>query len=285
VANIALRPLEKVSTFRKLAAGAWGPPSDPTVYGSLELDATPVLAYLDAVRERTGEKVTATHLVGRCIAELFARHPDLNVLIRFGRFYQRESVDIFFQVAMVPDNATLSGIDLSGAVIRQANTKSTADIARELRSKAEAVRKHEDPELRRTRSSLERLPGFLLRPVAALLSFVQYSLNLAVPGLPRDAFGSAMITSVGMFGITKAWAPLFPPSHCPLVLLIGAIERHPWVVGSGPDERIEIRPILPLHCAFDHRVMDGFQAARLSAELKALLQDPSALDARDAVTG
>jgi pyruvate dehydrogenase E2 component (dihydrolipoamide acetyltransferase) len=101
--------------------------------------------------------------------------------------------------------------------------------------------------------------------------------------MPLDPYGSAMVTSMGMFGIAHAWAPLFPPAHCPIVVMVGAIERRPWVMdASGPDERLEIRDILSLHVAFDHRIMDGVLAAQLTLRIKDLLENPDQLDALDA---
>ena len=34
------------STFRRIAACMWGRPSDPTIYGSMDVDATDLLAFV-----------------------------------------------------------------------------------------------------------------------------------------------------------------------------------------------------------------------------------------------
>lgn len=275
--HVRLRPSHPVSTFRRIATAAWGPPCDPTVYGSVELDATPVLAYLESLREQ-GVRATVTHVVGRALAIVLAEHPELNVLIRLGRFQRREDVDILFQVALHGDAGDPAEPDLSAIVLRKVDEKSVAQIADEFAERTASVRADRDVEMASLRHRMGWIPPLLLRPLQRLLDFAQYTLNLHIPGLPRDAFGSAMVTNVGMFGITHAYAPLFPPSHCPVVLLVGAITRQPWVVGDGPDERIEIRPVLPLHATIDHRVLDGVQAARISARLRELLTRPSLLD-------
>jgi pyruvate dehydrogenase E2 component (dihydrolipoamide acetyltransferase) len=51
---------------------------------------------------------------------------------------------------------------------------------------------------------------------------------------------------------------------------VGAIQKKPAVV----DETIQIRPILPLSLAMDHRGIDGAPAAQFFARLKALLETP-----------
>jgi len=280
--NVRLRRLQRVSTFRRLALAAWGAPVDPTIHGSLEIDATAALAYLEAARghrDANGDvKVTLTHLVGRALAVVLAEHPELNVLIRWGRFYQRDDVDIFFQVALQAE-ADLGAVDLSGVVVRNADRKSVLQIAGEFAARVQRVRDDSDPELAVVRRRLGLIPPLLLRPLQSVLDFMQYTFNLKLPGLPRDAFGSAMITNIGMYGMRWAYAPLFPPSHCPIVVLIGAVHNKPCVVTDADGERIAIRPILPLHASMDHRVLDGVQAARVANRLEHLLLHPHELDA------
>lgn len=277
--NIKLRRVHKVSTFRRLAVASWSASRDPTIHGSLEVDASAALAYLEDLHARTGERATITHLVGRALAVVLAERPDVNVLVRWQRFYQREDVDIFFQVALQAESADPGALDLSGIVVRRADHKSVADIAREFTERVAAIREDRDPELAGIRRALGRIPPLLLRPVHAVLDVLQYTFNLRLPGLPRDSFGSAAVTNVGMFGARWAYAPLFPPAHCPIVVLVGAVTPRPWVV-TGPDGALQVavRPVLPLHATLDHRVLDGVQAARLSARLEELLMDPRQLE-------
>lgn len=278
MANVRLRRLQRVSTFRRLALAAWRSPADPTIHGTLEIDATAALAHLEQLRGHDEARPTLTHLVGRALARVLGEHPELNVLIRWGRFYQRDDVDIFFQVALHPD-AELAAVDLSGVVVRNADRKSVQEIAGEFAARVQRVREDRDPELAGLRKRLGKIPPLLLRPLQVVLDFVQYSFNLRVPGLPRDAFGSAMVTNIGMFGMRWAYAPLFPPSHCPIVVVIGAVYRKPIVVTDADgNEQISIRPILPLHASMDHRVLDGVQAARVASRLEHLLLHPAELD-------
>ncbi len=272
--------MQQVSTFRRMAAAIWGPQSDPSVYGSIELDAQPILDYVEQLRQQSGERVTVNHVVGRAVARLLAEFPDANAYVRLGRLYAREAVDIFFQVAVVDESdKAIAKADLSGTVIREADRKTTVELARELWEQAGRVRRDEDEELARARSSMRWVPSLLLRPLIRFLGFVQYTLNLALPGMPRDPFGSAMVTTVGRFGLTGGFAPLFPPSRCPIVLLVGAVTKRPVVVERDEGDEIAIRPVLPLFVTFDHRVLDGFHASKLAARLQEMLAAPSELDA------
>jgi pyruvate dehydrogenase E2 component (dihydrolipoamide acetyltransferase) len=280
IRNLTL--IKEVSSFRRLATSTWGEPSDPTVYGQLNVDIAKGLAYLKRQEEASGEKITITHFVGRCLAQCVREYPASNTLIRFNRYYQRAHVDMFFQVA-ITNGTPGRADDLSGVCVRDCDRKGLSQIAGELRGRAEKVRAKQDKEVSKATQNLQIIPPMLLGPILKFIDFLGYSLNLGVPGMPRDPFGSAMVTSMGMFGIAHAWAPLFPPAHCPIVVMVGAIERRPWVMdASGPDERLEIRDILSLHVAFDHRIMDGVLAAQLTLRIKDLLENPDQLDALDA---
>lgn len=269
--NIPLQPYRKPSMWRKMSLANWKHPVDPSVYGRLEVDMTNALTYAEAESQRTGAKVTPTHIVVRGVASALRRRPGANAMIRLNRVYERKEVDIFCQVAIPGDTP-----DLSGAVIRKADTKLAGDIAQELREKALAVREDRDEELGKSRKSLDLLPAFLYRPVLWFLAVLQYALNLDLRflGLPRDAFGSAMVTSIGSLGIDEAYAPLVPMSRTPMVISVGKVSDRAVV----RDGAIVIRPICVLSACFDHRIMDGLTAGKVASELSAYLADPAAYE-------
>ncbi len=95
--------------------------------------------------------------------------------------------------------------------------------------------------------------------------------NLGFLGLPRDPFGSVMISNVGGMGINVAWAPLVPYSRVPLLMTLGAITDKA-VVENG---EVKVRPILPIGVMFDHRLIDGVHAAQMSAEFKKCFAEPA----------
>jgi hypothetical protein len=53
----------KATGWCKVATSTWGWPKDPQVYGRLEIEATPVIEAVDVLRERSGARVTTTHLI------------------------------------------------------------------------------------------------------------------------------------------------------------------------------------------------------------------------------
>ena len=265
MSNVELKSFKRPSMWRRMSLANWRAPTDPQVYGRMELDMTTALAYAETEGRGAGIRITPTHLVARAVAVALRRHPANNVLIRWNRVYERETVDVFCQVAIPGKN------DLSGAVIRDADTKDAASIAKELKERAARVREGSD-ELSQSRSLLDHVPAFLYRLILGILAFLQYTLNLNLKplGLPKDAFGSVMVTSIGSLGIPEGWAPLVPMSRVPIVISVGALQQRPWAV----DGRVEIRPICVVSAVFDHRIMDGLNAGRLAEEVQAYLRDP-----------
>jgi pyruvate dehydrogenase E2 component (dihydrolipoamide acetyltransferase) len=93
-------------------------------------------------------------------------------------------------------------------------------------------------------------------------------------GLPREFFGSAIVTSVGMFGVQRAYGPLSPYYRIPFLALVGEVTKKPVVV----DDEIVIRPILTISATMDHRYLDGAHAAKLARSVRAYLAEPSAFE-------
>jgi len=260
----------RIKGWRKIAAAAWGPPNDPQIYGDLEIDATEILAFIAKARAAEDVSLTVTTMVGRALAKALGDHPDLNVRMYRGHFVQRDTVDIFFIVSAG------QGSELSGVKVERADEKSAVDIARELRDRATRIRTGKDEELGKTKKVIGSTPRRLLGTSIKISSWLTTDRDLGLKkyGLPRQAFGSAMVTSVGMFGIQHAYAPLAAYYGVPFLVLVGEVAERPAVV----DGRIEPRPILTLSATMDHRYIDGYHAARLARSVKEYLATPASFE-------
>lgn len=256
----------KIKGWRKIAAAAWGAPNDPQIYGDFEFDATRLLEFIDEVREATGTRVTVTTMVGRALAKAFAESPDLNVHMYRGNFIKRDTVDIFIIVS------TGGGNELSGVKVARADQKSAIEITDELRARAEKIRSGDDAEFGKTKKMISSTPRRLLKWSIRFSSWLTTDRGVHLPkqGLPKDPFGSAMVTSVGMFGIKHAYAPLAAYYRVPLLVLVGEVSERPWVV----DGEVVARPVLNLAATIDHRYIDGYHAARLSRSVSEYMEDP-----------
>lgn len=261
-------PVPDASSFRRMAAAMWRAPSDPSIYGSMDIDATAALAFLDAQRARTQTKLTITHLVARAVALALRDQPALNGKVRFwGKLEQRTTIDVFVTVA--------TGGDLSGARVDRADEKSLAELAAEISERAGRIRKGSDASYQKSRGAFRKLPWWLARTATRLSDILvnELHVDLSAQGMPCDPFGSAIVTSVGMFGIDTAFAPFVPLARCPMLILVPEIRPRPWAVA----ERVEVRPVLRLCATFDHRIIDGAAAGVFAHRLGALFAAPDAL--------
>ncbi|MCB7135633.1 dihydrolipoamide acetyltransferase family protein [Cellulosimicrobium marinum] len=87
--------------------------------------------------------------------------------------------------------------------------------------------------------------------------------------LERLSGGTITITNVGVFGVDSG-TPILVPGEA-AILGLGAVRRRPWEL----DGEVALRDVVTLSLSFDHRVVDGEQAARFLADLGALLEDPA----------
>jgi len=85
--------------------------------------------------------------------------------------------------------------------------------------------------------------------------------------------GTFTISNMGMYGIHSFTSIINPQQSA--ILSIGAIKRRPVVVDD--EDSINVRPIMMLTLAADHRIVDGVVAANFLAELVEKLENPGIL--------
>lgn len=261
------RPVRNASAFRQIAASMWSKPRDPSIFGFVDIDVTETLEFIEDYRDRTGRRLTMTHVVAKAVARAFADHPELNAKVRFsGQLVQRQEVDLVISVARD------GGRDLSAARIENAEQLDLDELVAETDRQVGRTRKGEDEDYERSRSLLSRMPWFMVRPMLWLTDLVSNELQFDLPklGMPRDPFGTAVITNVGMFGIDTAFAPFVPLGRAPLLLLMTAVKERPMVIEGA----VVARPVLRLCATFDHRIVDGAAAGKLSEVLTDLIAHP-----------
>ena len=83
--------------------------------------------------------------------------------------------------------------------------------------------------------------------------------------------GVFTITNIGVIGSTYFTPIVNYPETC--ILGTGRIEEQPRVI----DGNIVIRKIMPISFTYDHRVLDGAEAARFMNDLKDILEKPNSL--------
>lgn len=258
-----------MSLRRKLAIASWGPPREGNIYGKLTVDVTEALRYIDCLRDKTGEKVTVTHLVGKAAAIALTEEPSLNGRILFRRFFPFDSVDIAFLVALE------QGADLAKVKVENVEDKSTWELASELREYAAKLRQGNDEQFESSKGVLKWMPRLFLPRFLDLIGWLTSAVgaNLSWLGLERFPFGSCIVTSVGMFGIDEGYAPPTPFARVPLYLLVGAIQENPVV----RDGQVVATKQMTITATVDHRFVDGYQLGTLANAFRDVFEDPWSL--------
>jgi pyruvate dehydrogenase E2 component (dihydrolipoamide acetyltransferase) len=91
---------------------------------------------------------------------------------------------------------------------------------------------------------------------------------------PDDlAGGTFTLSNLGMLGIERFTPLLNPPQSA--ILAVGSIVKTPVVIAG---DAVALRAMMELTLTVDHRVLDGLQAARFLADVKARLESAEGLE-------
>lgn len=248
----------------------WGRPSEPTFFGSIRARADRLQTYLDDLEEASGERITPTAFFVRALGEIFRRYPDMNVIVAGNQVQRRKDVDIFCQVAIPREGD--ANADLSGFKVPNCDRRDLVEVARFIRRKAETVRDADSGEMGRKRAALRWIPGFAMPVAVRLMEMLTFTIPFELDslGIGSDPFGSAMLSSIGVFDIDNAFAPLVPASRTPVVMLPGAIHEEP-VAEEG---EVVVRDVVEICCTADHRCFDGYQGGLFIDEFRSMVEQP-----------
>nr|WP_254623640.1 2-oxo acid dehydrogenase subunit E2 [Myxococcus sp. CA033] len=264
-----MKPAPPPGAFRKLALGAWRSPKDPSAYASLEVRMEKAVAFLEAWRARTGQRLTVTHLVAKASADALRLYPEANVLLRWGAPSLRVDVGVCVLVVQPEESGRA---DLTTATVPRADTLSLEEFARAMEAVVSQVRSRKDAVIERGKRRSYRIPGMFMGLALRLLSFVWFTLNVDLRwvGMPRDPFGSVVVTSLGSLGLERGFVATVPYTRVPLILAPGAVRSVP-VVDAG-----ELVPgrMMTLTCTWDARALDVEVVAKVLRHVGAALESP-----------
>ncbi len=247
--------------------GSWRPTGDSSVFVELDLVLDHVLNY-QAVENTNLNAVFAKLLATAIDANDITRQ--INSIVRWGKIYQRKNIDLFFHVANSPT-------DLAGVRIERPHQKQLAMLSSEFVSEVKSLRESGDTKFKRVKGLFRFVPGWCSRTVLNLTGFVSYTLNLnlSVFGVPKDAFGSVMVTNVGSLGIDGGFTVIAPYTRIPCVIAICSVQKKPVVeMDEAGRDMLVIRRVVRLGMTIDHRIVDGFHIAEFVRQLKQLCMKP-----------
>lgn len=244
----------------------------------LELDVTKARAHIRTLKERTGEGLSFTGWVMKCVAQAVSEHKYVHAM-RMGnrKLILFDNVDISITVERtVGGSKNATDTIPMPYVVRRADQKSVREIHNEIRAaQTEPLGKGE-------LNLGPRLPSYLVNLGLSLPHFLRRLLVwrrlTRDPFLAKKTMGTVVLTSAGMFGKGgggNSWG--IPVGIHPLIVALGGIARKPGVVG----DKIEIREYLGMTILFDHDVTDGAPVARFLQRLRELIENGYGLDKPD----
>lgn len=261
---------EDTSSWRRISIGMWDAPGDPQIYGFETHPVEELLDYLEDVKKATGVNVTLNAFVIKAVSMLLEKYPEFNVMPIGSKVLRRRTNDVFCLVASVGDSPGQA--DLGGVKIADVDEMTVVNVAREVSERAGKLRAGEDLELEKTKTLVDYLPSFLISAAVSLVDFLTYTVpfDLDFMGIRSDPFGSAMVTSVGQFGIKQGFAPLVPSAHCPILVLPGEIHETTFAENGEP----VVKRGVTFSCTFDHRCFDGYQIGCMARYFRELVTNP-----------
>lgn len=264
--NIEVGPPQELTSYRKIAIASWRHPRDPSTYSWIDLPVEAVEEFLAKSEAET--KPTLTHFVALVMADCIRRQPDFDRFLRAGNLHPRLSTDAFITTLL----RDAKGKDLSGFVVRDILSLSLEEVAKRSAEEAEKLKQGEDAEMAAVRRRVEAIPSWLLKPIFAVQEFFAYRLNRDPTwiGMPKDRFGSFMVSNIGALGLDRGLIPLSPYTRCPVIIGIGKPREEP-VVRDG-----EVVPgrVVTISMTFDHRYADGAQGALVLRRFQKIFANP-----------
>jgi pyruvate/2-oxoglutarate dehydrogenase complex dihydrolipoamide acyltransferase (E2) component len=234
------------------------------VKGFFEVEVTLARRYIKEYYENTGNKLSFTSWIIKCIGQAVYENKHVHALRRGKKeLIIFDDVDVLVTVERIVNDENVP----LPYVIRKTNEKSLLDISSEIRNAQSQTVKSDEMVIDGNKKWLKRyqlLPKFLRRTIGKRV--------MRDPFLMKNNVGTVGISAVGMKGKFNGW--FIPISPQPLFFALGGIAMKPIVI----DSKIEAREFLSISLIFDHDVVDGAPMARFLERLIDLIENCFELD-------
>jgi pyruvate dehydrogenase E2 component (dihydrolipoamide acetyltransferase) len=255
--------------WRKVASAIYRRPTDSKILGQSEVDVTDLENYISEKRKH-GIKTTMTQILTLAAARaLRFEIPELNVYIRRGKVIPRPHID-----AMV--SVLLEGSELGSVKVHDADMVTLDEMAALTAGEIKNARSGRENKTMNMKAKIAAIPwplrGWIFKVIKLCVN--TWGLSFKKWGLTPNSFGSFIVTNIGTLGLDIGFPALMPTSNVSFVLVLGAVNKKPWVV----NDEIVPRKIIIIGAALDHRVSDGSHGGRLFRYLKYIIKNPELLE-------
>ncbi len=232
-----------------------------SVHAVLEFDVTEAKKLIKNHFEKTGEKISFTGWIAKCIAESMTECKELNAY-RHGKrkIFYFDDVDIAIPI----EKKYTGGSRPMAYILRKANEKTVFQITDEIR-KAQKQKVDESTQvLGKDLSKFEK--RILNAPLFIKKLFLWIANKNAI--LKKKHTGTTGVTAIGMKGNFPGWVvPL--GGVATTLFVVGGITKKPGVV----KDKIVPREFLHITITADHDLVDGGPLARFVDKLCNLLEN------------
>ncbi|RHY20909.1 hypothetical protein DYB32_009933 [Aphanomyces invadans] len=245
------------------------------VQGTLVVDCSDTLAYLEQHKRRSGEsKVTLTHVVIRAVAHAIRQTPSLHDRVAFESFCATsDGVDVSCLVDI------RDGKDVGSVTLKGADALSIQSIATEVVAGAGRARSGQPSAslFWPTNRWAQSLPSSLVTLWIRLMGWTSYMFPSL--DLQPHRYSHAIVANVGNLGFDDAvHVPTATLCHVPLTVVIGAISKQAVVVEHEDENRVVVRPMARLNVMIDPQYADPATVPQFTRHLRDFVEHPSVLD-------
>lgn len=228
------------------------------IYGLVEIDVTNARKFILENEEKTGEKLSFTGWVVKCIAQAISEHKEVQAMKKGkNKLIVFDDVDI----GMIIERQVGTERYATSYCVRKANEKTFRQIHDEIRraQKGEMSEEHTAGEKPSASARIfSHMPDFLRK--------LYWRKIRSDPFLRKRLMGTVAVTAVGMFGKGGGWA--IPIGLHSVVFALGGISARPRNYANPA----ELGEFLNLTVMFDEEVSLGAPATRFLARLSELMQ-------------
>ncbi|MFZ0548867.1 MAG: 2-oxo acid dehydrogenase subunit E2 [Candidatus Promineifilaceae bacterium] len=228
------------------------------IHGLVEVDVTRARELRRQLSASDGTPISFTGFIVASLGRAIASNPRVQAYRDWRRrLVVFHDVDVVTMIEAEEDRVAIPHI------IRKADQRTVREISDEIRA------------IQGQPGSSEQAGG-LIKLAPRVPRFVRLLFFWVVKKNPhwfKQLQGTAVITSVGMFGKGGGWGIGFLPVHN-LGLTVGGIAQKPGV----HEGRVEVREYLSLTISFDHDIVDGAPAARFGRKLIELIEEATLLE-------
>ncbi|MFW9974325.1 MAG: 2-oxo acid dehydrogenase subunit E2, partial [Candidatus Thorarchaeota archaeon] len=228
------------------------------IYGLVEIDITEARKFITENEVKTGEKLSFTGWVIKCVAQAIDEHREVQAMKKGKKkLIVFEDVD----VGMIIERQVKSERYATAYCVRKANEKTFRQIHDEIRQAQKGEISGE--------SESDEKPPMSVRVFSHLPNILRklyWRKIRSDPFLRKRLMGTVAVTAVGMFGKGGGWA--IPIGLHSVVFALGGISVKPRNYANPA----ELGEFLNMTVMFDEEVSLGAPATRFLARLSELMQ-------------